>query len=132
MPNLNRPPPVNLDQGPLCHQALAALDAITTYVESCPGAASAAAALQQQQRQQQQGAGGGAAREAAATRAAAAAAGASDPRALVACVLPQLDVGEALRRVLDGCGAPPKKRKFKLLPFVGGGAGDPSRRFTDE
>lgn len=123
-----------ITQGPLCQQALAALGAITSYVALCPEAATIAASIQQARQQQQQGGSAAAASssEGLAAPAAAAAAAGSEPPALVACVMPQLDVEATLERVLDSCGAPAKKRKFKLLPFVGGGVGDAGRRFTDD
>ncbi|KAI8469209.1 MAG: cell morphogenesis central region-domain-containing protein [Monoraphidium minutum] len=121
-------PVVALSQGPLCHQALAALNAITSFVASCPDAAG----LQQRQRQQAaavaagQDAGGGGGGGGGAPQG-------SEPRAAVAAVLPQLDVAAALQRVVDGCAPPPKKRKLRPLPFVVvGGGGDAARRFGED
>jgi hypothetical protein len=50
----------------------------------------------------------------------------------VAAALPRLDVPAALQRVLDSCAAPPRKRKFKLLPFIPGAGGDGGPRLTED
>jgi hypothetical protein len=49
--------------------------------------------------------------------------GGTVPRGLAAVAMPQLEVVVVLQRLLEGGGAP-KRRKFKLLPFIAGGVSD--------
>jgi hypothetical protein len=124
-------PAVHL-QGPLCQYALDALDAVIHF---------AANSQEMQSYQKQHGlqssnplsssiaaaaaAGTGMSPLSAGTAvgssgpAAAAAGPGVDVKGLAACLLPQLDVVELLQRVLDSCASPAKRRKFKLLPFLG-------------
>jgi len=83
-------------------------------------------AAQQLQRQKQQAAGAGGA------DGGAPAGGSGVARGLAAVAMPQLDVHATLQRLLEGAGGPAKKRKFKLLPFIAGGASDVAQRITDD
>eukprot|EP00878_Enallax_costatus_P017644 GHUV01018538.1.p1 GENE.GHUV01018538.1~~GHUV01018538.1.p1 ORF type:complete len:869 (+),score=314.27 GHUV01018538.1:690-3296(+) len=118
-------PIVNLSQGPLWQYALDTLDAIMQF---------AASSQELQQYQQQQNLGGSGnfpgglsssstplSAGAAATSATPAAAQQQgvDLKGLAACLLPQLDVVQLLQRVLSSCTGPPKRRKYRLLPFIG-------------
>lgn len=117
-------------QGPLCQHALDALDAIIHF---------SANSAELQAHQQHHGVAPGAlsssmaaadsltpglaplsAGTGVASSAATAAAGQGvDLQGLAACLLPQLDVVELLQRVLDSCAVPAKRRRYKLLPFLG-------------
>jgi hypothetical protein len=94
-------------QGPLCQYALDALEAIINYAANAPDPP------------QQQGA-------------PAAAAGTSvDLQALAACCLPQLDVVELLQRVLESFGAPPRRKRQRLLPFLAESSNSAGHTQTD-
>lgn len=117
---------VALLQGPLCQYALEVLDAIIQY-------ASSSDELQQYQQQQQQQQVVGASSSstqgfssASPLAAGTAAAGSGSPgqqgvdlQGLAACLLPQLDVVELLQRVLSSFPVSKKRRKYRLLPFLG-------------
>lgn len=89
-------------QGPLCPQALDALDAIITF-------ATKSAEVQQYKAVAQRGSNAGAD------------SGILDQSSLLMLVLPQLDLVEMMQRILGGCGIPVRRRKYKLLPFINGG-----------
>jgi hypothetical protein len=124
-------------QGPLCQQALAALDAIITFAAASPevqqlqaqhaalGASAGSSSSSSMHGAQQPPTPVAAAAVAAGAGGAAAATSCVDLQGLAACLLPQLDTVELLHRVLHSLGPPqqPRKRRPHVLPFLGDAAG---------
>jgi len=120
-------------QGPLCQYALDALDSIMDYAAtaqevlefqqqqklSITSSSSSAEALPPGLAPQPAGAAADSTLgNATAVGGASAATAGVDLQGLAACLLPQLDVVDLLQRVLDSSGIRPRRKKYRLLPFL--------------